>query len=63
MRALGLPCVICGSEEGVEMHHIKRLADLKGKSTLEKAIIGVKRKQIPLCRKHHLEIHGKGLNT
>ncbi len=60
IRALGLPCVVCGTTEEVEMHHIRRLADLKGKTPVEKAMSSVKRKQIPLCRKHHLEEHGKG---
>lgn len=59
IRALGLPCVVCGTKEGVEMHHIKRLANLKGKTALEIAKASVKRKQIPLCREHHLEEHGK----
>lgn len=59
IRALGLPCAICGTTEGVEMHHIKRMANLKGKTALEQAKTGVKRKQIPLCREHHLEEHGK----
>jgi hypothetical protein len=59
IRALGLPCVVCGTTEGVEMHHIKRLSNLKGKTAVEKAMSSVKRKQIPLCKEHHLEEHGK----
>lgn len=63
MRALHYPCVVCGSQENVEMHHIRKMSDLKGKTALEIALTGVKRKQIPLCRKHHLEVHGKVLKT
>lgn len=63
MRAQGLPCVICGTDENVEMHHIRKMQDLKGESPLNIALRGVKRKQIPLCRKHHLEAHGKVLKT
>lgn len=63
MRALELPCVICGSNEDVEMHHIRDIKSLKGKTAVETAVAAVKRKQIPLCRKHHLEAHGKRLKT
>jgi len=59
-RAFGLPCLICGETENVEMHHIRKISDLKGKTALEIAIIAANRKQIPLCRMHHLAAHGKG---
>lgn len=63
VRAMGLPCIVCGTEENVEMHHIRKLKDLKGKTALKIALSAAKRKQIPLCRKHHLEAHGKVLKT
>lgn len=55
VRAMGLPCIVCGTEENVEMHHIRKLKDLKGKTALKIAQSAAKRKQIPLCRKHHFE--------
>jgi group II intron reverse transcriptase/maturase len=55
----GLPCAICGSENGVEMHHIRALKHLKGKTAVEKKMIASMPKQIPLCKKHHAEAHGK----
>lgn len=55
--ALEMPCSICGSEEDVEMHHIKRVADIKGKDKISKHIISIGRKQVPLCRKCHFEVH------
>ena len=56
--AFGLPCALCGSEIDVEMHHIRALKHLKGKSPVEKKMMSSMRKQIPLCKKHHLEAHG-----
>lgn len=58
-RALGLPCLICGTYNRVEMHHIRGIADIKEKNALDKALMAAARKQIPLCREHHLEVHGK----
>lgn len=57
--AFKLPCAICGAENNVEMHHIRQLKNLKGKDLIEKKMISAMRKQIPLCRKHHLAAHGK----
>jgi nicotine oxidoreductase len=51
-------CVICGSQENVEMHHVrhirKRGENVQG-FTLYMAAIN--RKQVPVCRKCHREIH------
>lgn len=57
--AFGLPCAICGSEQDVEMHHIRALKHLKGKNPVEKKMMASMRKQIPLCKHHHNEAHGK----
>lgn len=45
------PCKVCGSDENIEMHHVKNLKDNKTGNIYN-------RKVIPLCREHHLEIHG-----
>lgn len=61
--SIGLPCIICGSLP-TEMHHIRSLADIRNSkklSSYEKVMIGRNRKQIPLCRLHHLHAHGKSL--
>ncbi|MBI1878694.1 MAG: hypothetical protein HYR94_10800, partial [Chloroflexi bacterium] len=51
-------CAICGNAAGVEMHHVrhirKRGQQLKG-FTLYMAAIN--RKQVPVCRKCHRDIH------
>lgn len=54
----GAPCAICGSYEDIQMHHIRALKDkAKSKNSIRKHIIAIERKQIPVCKKHHLEFH------
>jgi len=54
----GAPCAICGSFEDVQMHHERALKDIdKSATAVHRHMIAIQRKQIPLCRKHHLEIH------
>jgi group II intron reverse transcriptase/maturase len=51
-------CVICGSQENVEMHHVRHIRKRGEKVqgfTLYMAAIN--RKQVPVCRKCHREIH------
>lgn len=52
-------CSVCGSTEQVEMHHVRKLSDLKERGYVESLMIAAQRKQIPLCRTHHYEVHGK----
>lgn len=52
-------CAVCGSTQNVEMHHVRGLKSLKGVDKVEQLMIAARRKQIPLCRDHHLEIHGR----
>jgi len=53
-----LVCSNCGSNYRVEKHHIRRLKDLNPKlHPLDSLMAGIKRKQIPLCRKCHMEKH------
>ena len=44
-------CEMCGVEDKLVMHHVRKLKDLKGKTPLEKRMIARKRKTIALCRK------------
>lgn len=61
-------CVICGTNHHVEMHHVRKIKDLKAKArggkmdffTLQMASIN--RKQIPLCRTHHKALHNNKLS-
>jgi group II intron reverse transcriptase/maturase len=51
-------CTKCGTNERVEMHHIRLLSDLNPKmSAIDKLMTKRRRKQIPLCRLCHLEHH------
>lgn len=55
---LGSPCVICGSDDRVAMHHVKHIRkmgqEVKGFTRLM-AILN--RKQIPVCHECHHKIH------
>jgi hypothetical protein len=54
----GAPCVICGTFEDVQMHHVRPLKDIaKSKNAVHKYMIAIERRQVPVCRKHHLELH------
>lgn len=41
----------------LEIHHVKKLKDLKGKKTWEKFMIERNRKTMALCKKCHLDLH------
>jgi hypothetical protein len=61
-RLLKNECEVCGSKECIEMHHIRKLADLNKQGRREKPLwmktmIARKRKSIPLCRRCHMDIH------
>lgn len=54
----GLVCQACGSDYRVEMHHIRKMKDLNPKANyIDKIMAKINRKQIPLCRKCHMEKH------
>lgn len=51
-------CEICGADDTVmEMHHIHKLKDLKGKSYWESLTISRQRKTLAVCRDCHRKIH------
>lgn len=53
-----LACPKCGSTGRIEMHHVKWMKDLNPKiSEIDRMMIKANRKQIPLCRKCHMERH------
>ncbi len=56
--ALEAECAACGSTEHVEMHHVRALKDLRGKTPVERMMIAAKRKSIPLCWSYHKKQHG-----
>ncbi|KAA6322833.1 Group II intron-encoded protein LtrA, partial [termite gut metagenome] len=49
-------CELCGATDKLEMHHVRKLKDLKGKSDWEKRMIARRRKTLAVCSKCHAKI-------
>lgn len=61
-RLLADTCELCGSTEDIEVHHVRKLADLKTKGKAEKPVwIQImatrNRKTLVVCRNCHNDIH------
>ena len=58
-RLLAKCCEFCGStdSEGYEVHHVRKLKDIKGKGLLESVMIARHRKTIVLCLECHRKLH------
>lgn len=50
-------CEYCGATENLEMHHVRKLKDLKKKNSWAKFMIARKRKTIAVCHNCHKLIH------
>src|SRR6185437_1407946 len=50
-------CEYCGASEDLEMHHVRKLKDLKGKQDWEKHMIARRRKTLAVCFNCHRKIH------
>ncbi len=50
-------CELCGANENLEMHHIRKLKDLKGKEPWEILMIARRRKTMAVCQQCHKKIH------
>ena len=56
-------CELCGKTDGdIEIHHIRKLKDLKGKSYWERYMIARNRKTMALCFDCHRKLHNGKLN-
>lgn len=61
-------CLICGTSENIEMHHIRSVKDVRaryikgGKVSFARFEGAIKRKQFPLCSYHH-QLYHKGILT
>nr|YP_009317774.1 hypothetical protein Nram.m66 [Navicula ramosissima]AOY40378.1 hypothetical protein Nram.m66 [Navicula ramosissima] len=52
------PCVVCGSNEIIEVHHVRSLRKRPKKGDfLQDMMIKMNRKQVPLCQKCHADVH------
>jgi group II intron reverse transcriptase/maturase len=61
-RLLADECELCGSQTDVQVHHVRKLADLKTKSGRAKSVdaqvmAARKRKTLVLCRLCHVALH------
>lgn len=56
-RLLANKCELCGSTTDIEVHHIRKLADLRGRSHWEKIMTARRRKTLVVCRTCHDDIH------
>jgi group II intron reverse transcriptase/maturase len=54
-------CEICGAADGVQVHHIRKLVDLKKKGRsldlYQQVMAARRRKTLVLCRKCHVDVH------
>lgn len=53
-------CIICGTFNNIQMHHVKQVRDLKNNRKLDfftKQMAAINRKQVPLCKQHHVDLH------
>merc|ERR1712115_549555 len=52
------PCVICGTLDNIEMHHIKSVNSVRMKIRTHAQWTGAfHRKSIPSCKEHHILLH------
>ena len=56
-RLLANTCDCCGSTEDVEVHHVRKLADLTGRSRWERIMAARRRKTLVVCERCHATIH------
>ncbi len=62
-RLLAHTCEWCGTQEGqIEVHHIRKLGNLKGKEAWERQMIERHRKTMILCVECHDELHAGKLS-
>lgn len=62
-RLLAEKCEICGTKETqLEIHHVRKLKDLKGKRRWEQIMIARRRKTIALCPQCHIDLHAGRLD-
>jgi group II intron reverse transcriptase/maturase len=51
-------CEWCGTQEGpIEVHHVRKLKELRGKAEWEQQMIRRQRKTMVLCKQCHLDLH------
>lgn len=62
-RLLAHECEWCGTQQGqIEVHHVRKLKDVKGKAVWERQMIERRRKTMVLCVTCHDELHAGKLS-
>lgn len=62
-RLLANKCEWCGKENvPIEVHHIRKIKDLKGKKLWEQNMIARRRKTMTLCKDCHVDLHAGRLD-
>jgi hypothetical protein len=62
-RLLAEKCEWCGAEDTpIEVHHVRKLKNIKGKKKWEQLMIARKRKTLALCEKCHRDLHAGRLD-
>lgn len=60
----GEPCVICGTFDNIEVHHLRSIKNVNVKTGTHAQWIGdFRRKSIPLCKKHYVLLHAGKLTS
>ncbi len=56
---LGLPCVVCGDPNKVQMHHVRHIRKMDDKEPrgFTRVMAALNRKQVPVCKACHGRIH------
>jgi len=56
---LGLPCLVCGNPNKVQMHHIRHIRKMDGEAPkgFTRVMAVLNRKQVPVCKACHEKIH------
>lgn len=58
VSSIGQICVSCGSEDKIEMHHLKHIRTINVKlNSFDKMLAKINRKQVPLCMRCHDKVH------
>lgn len=57
VKILKARCVLCGSNQDIEVHHVRKLSKTKRKDYLSSMMARMNRKQVPVCKKCHIKIH------
>lgn len=56
--SMDLACSSCGSMDRVEMHHLRHIRTINVTlNPFDKMLARINRKQVPLCRSCHLDVH------